>query len=294
MRVKELAAFIKAREEHRTAKTLGLLPHEWKQDPIIAQYRFCNVRREDDRVTKWIAANWRAPHADDPHLWFAMIVARLFNLPFTLNAIGYPAPWKAGTVARKLTLLRAHGNKIFNGAYIVSTNGRAMDKVQYLIMHVLDPLWAKRKAITQAMEDAPLVEVHRILMYEQGLGSFMAAQIVADLKYAPPYYDTDLDLPTSHAPDWYTFAAPGPGSKRGLNRVMYQPTDKTWPGRTWLATMEILHNKLIGSGLLPQYLGSYFHMQDLQNCLCEFDKYERARLGEGRPKQFYKPYKGAL
>lgn len=27
--------------------------------------------------------------------------------------------------------------------------------------------------------------------------------------------------------------------------------------------------------------------QDLQNCLCEFDKYERVRLGEGRPKQLY-------
>jgi hypothetical protein len=29
--------------------------------------------------------------------------------------------------------------------------------------------------------------------------------------------------------------------------------------------------------------------QNLQNCLCEFDKYERVRLGEGRPKQLYRP-----
>jgi hypothetical protein len=29
------------------------------------------------------------------------------------------------------------------------------------------------------------------------------------------------------------------------------------------------------------------HAQDLQNCLCEFDKYERVRLGEGRPKAKY-------
>ena len=29
------------------------------------------------------------------------------------------------------------------------------------------------------------------------------------------------------------------------------------------------------------------HAQDLQNCLCEFDKYERERLGEGHPKQRY-------
>ena len=29
------------------------------------------------------------------------------------------------------------------------------------------------------------------------------------------------------------------------------------------------------------------HAQALQNCLCEFDKYERVRLGEGRPRNNY-------
>ena len=28
---------------------------------------------------------------------------------------------------------------------------------------------------------------------------------------------------------------------------------------------------------------------DVQFCLCEFDKYERVRLGEGRPRALYKP-----
>ena len=29
------------------------------------------------------------------------------------------------------------------------------------------------------------------------------------------------------------------------------------------------------------------HAQDVENCLCEFDKYERTRLGEGRPRSLY-------
>ena len=29
--------------------------------------------------------------------------------------------------------------------------------------------------------------------------------------------------------------------------------------------------------------------QDVQNCLCEWDKYQRAKNGEGRPKQNFKP-----
>jgi hypothetical protein len=43
-----------------------------------------------------------------------------------------------------------------------------------------------------------------------GLGSFIAAQVVADLKYIEPL---------NKRFDWQTFAASGPGSRRGLNRV---------------------------------------------------------------------------
>jgi hypothetical protein len=31
------------------------------------------------------------------------------------------------------------------------------------------------------------------------------------------------------------------------------------------------------------------HAQDIQNCLCEFDKYMRVKLGQGTPKQLYVP-----
>jgi hypothetical protein len=30
-------------------------------------------------------------------------------------------------------------------------------------------------------------------------------------------------------------------------------------------------------------------MRDIEHSLCEFDKYERVRLGEGRPRMKYKP-----
>ena len=30
-------------------------------------------------------------------------------------------------------------------------------------------------------------------------------------------------------------------------------------------------------------------MRDIEHCLCEFDKYERVRLGQGRPRAKYKP-----
>jgi hypothetical protein len=30
-------------------------------------------------------------------------------------------------------------------------------------------------------------------------------------------------------------------------------------------------------------------MRDIEHCLCEFDKYERVRLGQGKPRAQYKP-----
>jgi len=38
---------------------------------------------------------------------------------------------------------------------------------------------------------------------------------------------------------------------------------------------------------LPQLLTQRLEAIDYQNCLCEWDKYERALWGEGKPKQLY-------
>ena len=41
----------------------------------------------------------------------------------------------------------------------------------------------------------------------------------------------------------------------------------------------------------PEYLQGHMlplEMRDIEHCLCEFDKYERTRLGEGRPRAKYK------
>ena len=42
----------------------------------------------------------------------------------------------------------------------------------------------------------------------------------------------------------------------------------------------------------PAYVGVHvpdLEMRDIEHSLCEFDKYERVRLGEGKPRSLYKP-----
>lgn len=275
--VTHFADFIKARERHRKAKEAGSWRGVGKKDEIIERFRFCNVRRNDDRVTKWIHTKWLHPNKGDKHLWFAMVVARLFNSPETLEAIGYPVPWDAEKVRGILQGRKLEHRKVFNPAYIVSTNGRAMDKVDYVVDLVLSPMWAARAGILASLNKTnALDDVHRLLMGQQGLGSFMAAQVVADLKYADP----------SHWEDFDTFAASGPGSKRGMARVLRLPA-KTAIAETPFRELLIKLRHAINAKLKWE---EPITAQDIQNCLCEYDKYLRALTGEGRPKQLYTPH----
>lgn len=283
MRVKDLAKFIIARDNARIAKEAGK-PKPWTKDPILQTYRFCNVRREDDAVTRWLRKEYY-PHFgyDNPDLVFAAVVARLLNLPDSLEAVRkYVLPWKPAAFQRVLDARREAKLKNFNAAYIVSTNGVAMEKVAYLVARVLGPLWVRRK---QVRPMSLLEEWHGALTEFDGLGSFIGAQVIADMKFMPPFFDISMKLPTSYAEDWYTFAASGPGSRRGLNRVAGRSSDSPWREAEWRQRLGDLQRAITPH--LPQYIGSYLHAQDLQNCLCEFDKYERIRLGEGRPKQLY-------
>jgi hypothetical protein len=106
-----LLYWIQEREAIRLRRATGQL-RPWTNDPILDSWSFCNVRREDDRVTCWIAVNWREPHANDQDLFFAMAVARLVNWPDTLAELGYPVPWDREHFITTLRARAGRGEKV--------------------------------------------------------------------------------------------------------------------------------------------------------------------------------------
>lgn len=273
--LKILLHWIRERYSIYVKRNVDKLPAPWTSDPILQSYRFCNVYREHDRVTAWLAQNWRTPNEDDDMLWFAMCVARLLNRTESLAAIGYPVPFRKTTL-NPLRKLEAEGGKVFGAAYIVSTGGRPMNKLDHIQFNVLQPMWDNRKRITDGVINAKtLEEVYGVIGSNLGFGSFMAAQVVADLKYVKRM---------RNMPDWYTFASIGPGSRRGMNRLLgIERLNQRIRIDVWLKLLEEL--RLEVNEQLKHVLPEPLHAQDLQNCLCEFDKYMRVRNEEGRPKQ---------
>lgn len=263
-----LAHWINERRAILARKNAGA-PRPWTEDKILDTYRFCNVDREDDAVTKWIAAHWR--FADNKNLTAAMVLARMLNNPATLQHIGYPHHWDSENILFLLKEWRDTGARVLNPAYLITTCGVRMDKLDYIVQ-VADK--AYELDLDNSSHDT-LKSYAGALRSINGLGSFLSAQVVADLKNTPGH-------PLQSASDWWIWAAPGPGSLRGIRHLI---THKPITESNFL--MEMLQ---IREEVKPMLRDTTpICAQNFQNCLCEFDKWMRTYLGASKPKQLYRP-----
>jgi hypothetical protein len=280
VRVKELFAFIRERERVREKKERGDAK-PWTSNPILQQFRFTCVYREDDKVTRWIAKNWRTTHKSDPDLWFAMTVARKVNLIDSMADLGYPIPWNPDRFKLVMRDRQKAGKPTEGAAYMITAGTgpewAGVPKYKFLADGVFTPMWENRAKIRPTKKDTLATFHARLQAAGNTVGSFIAAQIVADVKYVEPL---------NSAEDWWNWAASGPGSRRGLNRILSRPVDAPWREEEWLAQARLLQLAL--GPLLREARMPRMHLQDVQGiAMCEWDKHERVRLGEGRPKQRY-------
>jgi len=275
-RADDLLYWIEERERIRVRKEAGS-PAPYTDDEILRTGRFCNVRRENDRVTRWITDHWRTPHADDPDLFLAMTVARLVNKAETLAALGYPLPWDPEHFLRVM----AQCEKPYGSAYTITVAEGYPSKPVFQAEQIFGPLWEARKFIRPRAGDT-LERFSTRLSDFKFLGSFYRGQIIADLKYVEPLRS---------AADWMTFAEPGPGSKPGLNLVLGRQADAPWTDNEWRGELRWLR-EAIAPDLDRLGLGD-LHMQDLQNCCCEIFKFMRARTGERAVRRKYREGKAA-
>jgi hypothetical protein len=78
-RILLLLAFVILREEARRRYVAGAL-WPYSSDPVLAgPNSFCNVRREDDRVSRWQAEFVRGRYGGTPEYWPRAFAFRAFN-----------------------------------------------------------------------------------------------------------------------------------------------------------------------------------------------------------------------
>jgi hypothetical protein len=252
-------------------------PPPWTTDPILASGHFCNVHREHDKVTRWIMAHVIAPNKDDPDLVFKIAVARFLNEPEALARLHWPAQFNLAQIHEVLQAHAAQGGKLFRTeAYKPPMPGKGEGTLPHLFEVVLPPIWREREELRPRDGDTLQAFCDRWRNCYK-IGDFLAGQITADAKHVAPLF---------LAADWRTFAVPGPGSKRGLNRLCGRPLTTSWSEAQWHATLLHLRAEteaaFAAAGLDP------CDAQNVQNWCCEFDKYERARDAGGMPSRRYR------
>lgn len=282
-RVEAFFAYARERQNILSRRRAGA-PKPWTDDEILLRFRFCNIFREDDKVTVWFKDNVRQPYRNHPHIVFATMVMRYFNLISTCELLlpttggaesNLFIEWDTNEVRKRLK----NKKPLVSAAYMCTTPW-GKNKLEGLI-DIIDRLWAVRtmlyehmKSIT-TMEDA--VDYLSSFYY---MGNFRAYECACDLQY------TDAFKPT----DTMTWANPGPGAERGLSRII--TGEAKWPeGKRRNREQQIacMRDLLRYSQQVSHWPGHWqsWDMRTVEHTLCEFDKYERVRRGEGKPKQKY-------
>lgn len=261
----------------------------WTHDEILQTYKFTNVFRELDTGTIWCRENIREPYAEHPELFFNIATYRRYNRIETAKDIGFIGDYRveADGIIAKMMARRKANLPIFTSAHMVCGTIRDEDgnipdnKVTQIFDISFKDLWERRKEVEPQPGDTLQVAYNRMLDAGiPGFGTFICYEVITDLRHTRYLENAD---------DIFTWANPGPGAKRGIIRIYgHSPTDPNRVRFSYDGYVEVMYwlqdkfNRFKEDWMPP------VEMRDIEHSLCEFDKYERVRLGEGRPRMKYK------
>ena len=274
-----LLYFIWEREAIRIARENGH-PAPWTADPVLRKYKFTNIRRRDDRGSQWVIKHLIQPNGNRLDLWFTLLVARLVNWPPTLQALIQagvlpcsPEEFDAAQFESVLEALRATGVKVYSGAYMLyPTKNPGINKARTVAKYIIGSAIEHADDISASLwNNEGGMSIERFVAELSkcfGISTFIAGQVAADLTY------TGMDVE-----DFLTYAPIGPGSSRGLNYLLGKPPFATWGQKDFNSQLRNIYAEVFDQLEIVDLT-----LHDVQNCMCEYSKYCRTVLGEGKPK----------
>jgi len=256
----------------------------WTDDPILQEFKFCQVFREDDRTTRWFAKHIREPLRDDPKVLMATVIFRWFNLINTGRTLlehDLLLNWDRKKAIEEIT----KQPKWITGSYIIKTPNR-MDKVTG-VAECISHMWSDRNYLISALltcvanEESSLEDTWNLLRDYPYMGPFMAYEVVTDLRWTHFLENAD---------DILTWANAGPGAMRGLNRLTGRDLSFSQRSHDWNKEMNDLYDVMVKES--PRIWFNRkdlpYEMREIEGGLCEFDKYSRILKDEGRTRSIYR------
>lgn len=244
----------------------------WTTNPVLQKWRFCNVRREDDKVTKWYITNIATTGLTYEEKIVNTILFRMFNKPSTIQYIGLQTYNDWFNIAKINELVKTHKNAdhkqaLFTNVFQVtgftlaarrhSTEGNEIETRVYELVKS----YHETNVCKKLLACTEMYECFNVLQDLDGIGPFLGYQVLMDLTYCPEFHIENKD-----------FVYAGPGARAGLKRLFNDRGGLSCEEAIhWLA----LYQESIYLTSLPRLKAT-----DIEHSLCEVDKYIRAIQGQ--------------
>lgn len=241
-------------------------PAPYTHDPILRQFRFCNILRELDRQTIEYHT-LLLPLRDNFPLWLLnMFYARMVARPDTVRDVGLLS-FDSGENERVLRNLRQHAKPVYGTPYVfpVSTIMRSATptREEFLTRHLPAVIEEVAQEISSWKQESVLTGVEKILPIFGFNHTFLWTEVLIDVAYQ---YPETIDL--------FAPFPIGPGAAPTLKRISEtdDPTDVVYR----------LGQLQTSSGLFYDGAPIVLSAENWEGIGCEFRKYTNLSLGKGR------------
>ena len=225
-RIYDLYWYFASERQRMFARRVAGDPGPWTDDPILREFKFCNVFRAADRVSQYMIRDvcyHDEPCTDEDRL-FQIVAFRTFSKTATWRTardfLGrYPVldDLADGALPSALDHARTSNGGLYTGAFILcatdaygqsAKHRNHVELFRHMFLH--DQLGAK------LLETKSLREVYELLHGYPLMGDFMSYQTTIDLNYSAL-----LDFSENE------FTQAGPGALRGIKKCFEDLGDYT-------------------------------------------------------------------
>jgi alpha-glutamyl/putrescinyl thymine pyrophosphorylase clade 1 len=254
-------------------------PEPWTDNPILREYKFCNVYRATDRVSQYMIRDvcYHDEECSPEDRLFQIVAFRTFSRIETWRSIHdclgrHPTleDLANGGFERALGYAKEHNGGLYTGAFILCATdayGRSVKHLNHVElfrhMFLVDNL-GERLLTAKSFR-----EVYTMLHGYPLMGDFMSYQTAIDLNYSNLVNFSEND-----------FTQAGPGALRGIKKCFSDPGDYTPTDIVlWMVDRQGREFGRLGlpfNGLWSRPL----HAIDCQGLFCETDKYCRQAVPE--------------
>lgn len=302
-------------------------PRPWTDNAILANYKFTNVYRELDRSSQWQIKNILLDkELSLTNLVWKLMVYRFFNSPETfsfepenyrdlfnpLEKVIPASRWRNGIpdyeqydedeFAEFIQGIREAGLNPYTNAYLINSMATPGKPRDYCYTRLVIP--ELHKAIPRLMKTVLSAkkpeDIIRFLKTIPSVADFIAHEIYQDFTYIPRYTDRRF-----MKFDQNDYTNVGPGASVGIRLIFPQLKGKAQKeGIYKLRDMAADKLEAIGQELgepfpylyFDKASGSYYTtercnitLHQIEMWLCEFQKYWKMTIGEGKQRSEFVP-----